>query len=198
MHKPYAESCDQNREPILTVIAPLLAEARAVLEIGSGTGQHAVYFAAHLPQLVWHTSDLEANHAGIRMWLEEAGLDNLRPPLALDVGRGPWPSLEVDTVFTANTFHIMAFEQVAAMIAGVGALLPAGGRFIAYGPFNYGGRYTSQSNACFDAWLRRRDAAGGIRDFEAVDALAREAGLGLERDYAMPANNRILCWRRRP
>lgn len=196
MSRPYSESCDQNRDPILAVLRPLLAQARNLLEIGSGTGQHAVYFAAALPHLTWHTSDLPANHAGIRAWLEEAGLPNVRPPLALDVTATEWPALAVDAVFTANTFHIVSPQAAAAMVAGVGALLPPGGCFIAYGPFNYGGRYTSNSNARFDQWLKARDPASGIKDFERLDALASAAGMQLEQDIAMPANNRTLCWRR--
>lgn len=196
MPKPYSEACDQNRDPILAVLRPLLAEARSVLEIGSGTGQHAVYFGARLPHLTWHTSDLPANHAGIRQWLTEAGLPNLRPPIALDVTAGDWTVPAVDAVYTANTFHIVSDAAAAAMIAGVGALLPAGGRFIAYGPFNYGGRYTSESNARFDQWLKARDPDSGIKDFEALDALAHRAGMHLEQDTAMPANNRTLCWRK--
>lgn len=197
MPKPYAESCDQNRAPILAVIEPLLAESRAVLEIASGTGQHAVFFAGRLPWLSWQTSDLEANLAGIGMWLDEATLENLPPPLALDVGRRPWPEVDADAVFTANSFHIMSQAQVEATIAGVAALLAAGGQFLVYGPFNYAGRYTSESNARFDAWLQARDPLSGIRDFETVNALAEQAGLALEGDYAMPANNRILHWRKR-
>ncbi|AKH21537.1 DUF938 domain-containing protein [Sedimenticola thiotaurini] len=195
--KPYSESCEQNREPILSVIQPLFADLTQILEIGSGTGQHAVYFAARMPHLVWHTSDCAEYHAGIRLWLEEAALPNVRPPLHLDVARSDWPTLGVDGVFSANTAHIMHWPEVEAMFAGVGALLPAGGRFALYGPFNYQGRFTSASNARFDGWLKQRDPAMGVRDFEALDGLAREAGMLLMDDFEMPANNRILCWQRR-
>jgi len=194
--KPYSESCDQNREPILAVIGPLLQDARSLLEIGSGTGQHAVYFARALPHLVWHTSDCLEYHPGIRLWLEEAALANTRPPLQLDVARSDWPELEVDAVFSANTAHIMHWHEVAAMFAGVGRLLPTGGRFLLYGPFNYHGRFTSDSNARFDQWLKARDPGMGVRDFEALSQLAEEAGLQLRQDFEMPANNRILYWQR--
>ena len=194
--KPYSESCDQNRGPILRVIAPLLVDRQVVLEIGSGTGQHAVFFARQMPHLVWHTSDRVENHPGIRSWLDEADLPNLPPPLALDVVRDPWPVLGVDAVFSANTAHIMGWPAVQAMFRGVGDLLPADGLFLLYGPFNYGGAYTSDSNARFDQWLKGRDPESGIRDFEALERLAREAGMRLHDDYPMPANNRILCWRR--
>jgi cyclopropane fatty-acyl-phospholipid synthase-like methyltransferase len=194
--KPHSEACDRNRDPILKVIRPVLAGCSAVLEIGSGTGQHAVYFAAAMPHLVWHPSDREEYLPGIRLWIEEAGLPNLRPPLGLDVNAVPWRHPPVDAVFSANTAHIMHWPEVRALIAGVGALLPPGGAFLLYGPFNYNGRYTSDSNRHFDAWLKARDPDSGIRPFEDVDALATEAGLTLQRDVAMPANNRILYWRK--
>ncbi len=193
--KPYAEACDRNRDPILEVLRGHFADRRRVLEIGSGTGQHAVHFAAALPQLAWQTSDLEANLAGIRLWLEEARLPNLPPPLALDVC-DPWPAARFDAVFTANTLHIMSWEGVRALFAALPGVLKEDGVLAVYGPFNYGGAFTSASNAAFDAWLKRRSPASGIRDFGAVDALARSSGLTLVEDRAMPANNRALVWRR--
>ncbi len=195
--KPYAESCDQNREPILEVLRPLLKEARSVLEIGSGTGQHAVYFSPHLPHLTWQTSDLVENHAGINLWLEEKELDNALPPLALDVLKGPWPEQHYGAVFSANTVHIMEWEAVKALFAGVGRVLTSGGLFILYGPFNYGGRYTSESNARFDGWLKARNPQSAIRNFEDLDALAKSAGMLLYADIEMPVNNRTLVWRKR-
>ncbi len=194
--KPYAESCDQNREPILEVLAPTLASHHHLLEIGSGTGQHAVWFGRKLPHLTWQTSDLPEQHDGIRMWLAEAALPNVLPPLALDTRDHPWPEIEADCVFSANTAHIMDDEGVAGMFRGVGELLPSGGLFLLYGPFNYGGCYTSDSNARFDQWLRQRDPASGIKDFETLDRLARAAGMVLVVDHAMPTNNRTLCWRK--
>lgn len=196
MTKPFAESSEQNKQPILAVIRPWLEEARAVLEIGSGTGQHAVFFAGAMPHLLWHTSDLPENHAGIEQWLAEANRPNLRGPATLDATQAEWPELEVDAVFTANTLHIMDWAACEALMAGVGRLLPPGGRLIAYGPFNYGGRYTSASNEQFDQWLKMRDPASGIRNFEDLDACANASGLVLEADVAMPANNRTLCWRK--
>jgi Cyclopropane fatty acid synthase and related methyltransferases len=192
--KPTAESCLQNRAPILAVLREVLAERRRLLEIGSGTGQHAVYFAPELPHLTWQTSDLIENHPAILAWLADAGAANILPPLPLDVRHGPWPEATVDAVFSANTAHIMGWPAVEAMFAGVGRILEPGGVFALYGPFNYGGQYTAASNSRFDAWLRQRDPASGVRDFEALDELARKAGLGLWRDYAMPADNRTLIW----
>ncbi len=196
LDKPFSQACENNRAPILAVIKPLFAECRAVLEIGSGTGQHAVYFAAELPHLQWLTSDREEGHAGIRAWIDEASLPNLRPPLSLDVQQQPWPELEVDAVFSANTAHIMSWPMVEAFFAGVAALLPGGGAFVLYGPFNYANRYTSDSNAAFDRRLKARDPLSGIRNFEDLQRLAGEGGMSFVRDYAMPANNRILHWRK--
>lgn len=193
--KPFSESCVQNRDPILAILRTLFTDRRHVLEIGSGTGQHAVYFAADLPHLVWQTADVPQHHPGIQAWLEEAALPNVLPPLALDVNDTAWRSGRYDAVFSANTLHIMGWPEVERFFAGVGAVLGAGGILTIYGPFNYGGHYTSESNARFDAWLKARDPASGVRDFEAVDALARSQGLLLQQDIAMPANNRTLVWR---
>ena len=194
--KPYSESCVQNRDPILSIIEPLFRDRKNVLEIGSGTGQHAVYFSARMPHLTWHTSDLAGNHAGIRAWLDEAALPNTTGPFSLDVLDRPWSVPAADAVFSANTTHIMHWNAVVALFEGVGKLLAHEGLFCLYGPFNYGGEYTSESNAQFDEWLHERDPLSGIRDFEDLDRLATQAGMRLEHDYGMPANNRILCWRK--
>lgn len=194
--KPYAASCDENREPILAVLKQLLPEHQAVLEIGSGTGQHAVYFGEQLAHLIWQTSDQLEYHAGIQAWLAEAQLPNVLPPLLLDVRQAIWPSLKVDAAFSANTLHIMSWDAVQACFAGVGRLLPANGLFIVYGPFNYAGQFTSRSNERFDQWLKQRDPKSGIRSFEDLNLLAAKAGMELQADYEMPVNNRILVWRK--
>lgn len=194
--KPYAESCAQNRDPILAVLREVFADRHDVLEIASGTGQHAVYFGAALAHLTWRTSELPENHAGIQAWLDEAALDNVMSPMALDVDDAVWPVPEVDAVFNANTVHIVAWPAVERMFAGIGRVLAPGGLLCLYGPFNYGGAFTSESNARFDAWLKARDPVSGIRDFEALDRLAHAQGLVLERDIEMPVNNRTLVWRR--
>jgi SAM-dependent methyltransferase len=195
MDKPFAPSCERNKAPILQVLKPLYARVSRVLEVGSGTGQHAVHFAAALPHLVWQCSEVPANLRGLRLWLDEAALPNLPPPLALDVSQGlppgPW-----DAVFTANTLHIMGWSEVQRLFDGLAAVLPHGGLFTAYGPFNVDGRFTSEGNARFDAELRQADPRRGIRDLQAVDALARAAGLQLLADEPMPANNRCFSWRR--
>lgn len=194
--KPFAESCAQNREPILAVLHELLAGRSHLLEIGSGTGQHAVYFAGEFPQLQWQTSDLEENHDGIRAWLSEDTQDNILPPVALDVRDAHWPVGPYDAVFSANTAHIMSWVAVQQMFAGIGRVLAPGGVFALYGPFNYGGHYTSESNARFDVWLKQRDPLSAIRNFEDLDRLAHAAGMQLWRDYEMPVNNRTLVWRK--
>jgi cyclopropane fatty-acyl-phospholipid synthase-like methyltransferase len=194
LNKPYAESCEQNRDPILSVIEPLLRDKLSLLEVGSGTGQHAVYFARAMPQLNWYTSDRSENLPGIQMWLDEAELENLHPPIELDVRRS-WPDLQVDAIFSANTLHIMSWSDVQAFFSGIPDVLNRGGILLVYGPFNYNRAYTSNSNAQFDAWLKARDPQSGIRDFEDINALALQAGLQLYADYPMPANNRTLCWK---
>lgn len=194
MSKKYAEACDRNRDPILSVLRILLADCKSVLEIGSGTGQHAVYFAEHMPHLVWHTSDLLQNHEDIRQWIKESSLENLRLPLALDVTDKQWPILGVDAIFSANTAHIMSWNAVQAFFSGVGKLLPAGGIFALYGPFNYGNTYTSSSNAEFDGWLKRRDPESGIRNYEDLVSLAITNGMVLKEDHQMPVDNRLLIW----
>jgi cyclopropane fatty-acyl-phospholipid synthase-like methyltransferase len=193
--KPYAESCDQNRAPILAVLSRLFASAGRVLEIGSGTGQHAVHFADAMPHLVWQTSDRIENHPGILAWLDEAALPNTRPPIDLDVS-GPWPAQVYDAVFSANTVHIMSWAEVQSCFKGVASVLVPGGRFALYGPSNYAGEYTSDSNRRFDAWLKQRDPLSGIRDFRDLEQLAESQGLLCVEDIEMPVNNRILVWQR--
>ncbi len=196
INKPYAEACDRNKVPILSVIESLFADCSSVLEIGSGTGQHAVFFAGKLPHLIWHTSDLRENHADIKAWLSEAETANLRAPVVLDVCQPEWPVLKIDAVFSANTVHIMHRDAVECLFAGVGQLLPEQGKFVLYGPFNINNQYTSESNANFDLWLKARDPKSGIRNFEDLNALAQASGLSFKQDYEMPANNRILYWQK--
>ena len=197
VEKPFSPACERNAGPILEVLRRHLDGARRVLEVGSGTGQHAVHFAAAMPWLSWQASDRAENLPGIQAWLDEAGLPNTPAPVELDVRR--WPAIAgapFDAVFSANTLHIMGWPQVQAFFGGVEASLADGGTLVVYGPFNRGGSYSSDSNREFDAWLRARDPASGIRDFEAVDALARGAGLHLLEEADMPANNQCVVWRR--
>jgi SAM-dependent methyltransferase len=206
--KPFAPACERNRGPILEVLRRHFDGRRRVLEIGSGTGQHAVHFAAAMPWLSWQCSDLGERLPGIRAWLDEAGLPNAPPPLALDLADAGWPraldaggpgaggAARFDAAFSANVLHIVAWPLVESLFAGLDAALADDATLAVYGPFNYRGEYSSASNREFDAWLRARDPASGIRDFEAVDALARAIGFRLVDDVAMPANNRTLVWRR--
>ncbi len=194
--KPFSPACESNKRAILGVLRRHLAHVPWVLEIGSGTGQHAVFFAEALPGLVWQTSDLPQNHAGIRAWIEDTRLPNVRPPLVLDAAAPEWPVESAPAVFSANTVHIMSWPVVQAFVRGVGRVLEPGGVFLLYGPFNYGGAYTSASNARFDEWLGQRDPASAIRDFEALEREADAAGLGLREDAEMPANNRLLVFAR--
>jgi cyclopropane fatty-acyl-phospholipid synthase-like methyltransferase len=191
--KPFAPACERNRDPILALLRKYFADRRSVLEVGSGTGQHAVHFAAALPWLSWQCADLPQQLPGIRQWLEEAGLPNTPPPLALDVC-GTWPTGPYDAVFSANVLHIVGWPEVEAFFTGVGGVLGGTGMLVVYGPFNAGGNYTSASNRDFDMWLKARDPRSGIRDVEAVQALAAQVGLRAVDDVAMPANNRCLVW----
>jgi len=196
MNKPYSESCDQNKDPILAIISPIFSSHNSVLEIGSGTGQHAVYFAGEMPQLQWYTSDCRSYIEGINLWLEEARLPNIIAPVELNVTTSKWPKIDVDAVFTANSIHIMNWNEVVHFMDGVGKLLGDKGDLVIYGPFNYGGSYTSESNERFDQWLKSRDPKSGIKHFEDMISLADENRLRLISDYSMPANNRILHFRK--
>jgi SAM-dependent methyltransferase len=213
-----SEACERNKGPILEILTGALARSRKVLEIGSGTGQHATHFAAHLPHVIWQPSDTGDYLTGLRERIAterrpsgqrgnpqrglarkppagaNEGTPNLRPPLELDVRDLPWPVEPVDAVFTANTLHIMSWDAVKALFRGIGAVLNGPGVLCIYGPFRYGGRYTSASNAEFDRFLRARDPASGIRDFEEVNTLSSEQGLSLLADHPMPANNQFMIW----
>lgn len=192
----HSDACERNQDPILAVLRQEFRACQRVLEIGSGTGQHAVHFATHLPHLRWQPSEMSPVPETLGARIRLANLANLRAPLALDVRQLPWPATGADAVFSANTLHIMSWESVGDFFRGVGAALTRGGVLCVYGPFRYGGAHTSPSNAEFDAWLGRRDPDSAIRDFEAVDALARTQQLHLVADHAMPANNRTLVWQR--
>jgi cyclopropane fatty-acyl-phospholipid synthase-like methyltransferase len=194
LSKPYSESCDQNKLSIQEVLAPYLEDGVNVLEIGSGTGQHSLFFASEAPKVTWQASDLASNLPGIRAWQATANLPNLPGPVELDV-TGHWPELFYEILFSANTFHIMNDEQVEQCLLHSVDCLKPGGHFVVYGPFNYGGDYTSASNERFDYWLKSRDPQSGIKDFEWLDAIAQRVGYCLIADIAMPANNRTLVWR---
>ena len=191
MEKPFSPSCERNKDPILSVIRSLLINKKSVLEVGSGTGQHAVYFAKEMPWLTWQCSELQENLSGLDMWITEAALSNLPPPVNLDVSTSSLRS-QFDVVYTANTLHIMGIEEVTYFFKLIGEWAGSVKDVLIYGPFNYGGKYTSASNAQFDSWLKNRDPVSGIRDFEWIIDLASQNHLTLESDVEMPANNRLL------
>jgi SAM-dependent methyltransferase len=196
--KPHASSCDRNREPILAILKPLMADRQRVLELGSGTGQHAVHFAAAMPHLSWQTSERAGQGQGIPLWLADAALPNTPPPLSLDVGQPDWPlgGQTFDAVFTANTLHYMPWPAVQALFAHLPQALAPDALFVAYGPFRIDGRHISDSNVQFDGWLAGVDPAFAVRDLAEVDALARAAGLQQLARHSMPANNFTVVWRR--
>ncbi|MCC4601876.1 DUF938 domain-containing protein [Xanthomonas melonis] len=209
--KPFSPACARNRDPILAVLQRHFADRHHVLEIGAGTGQHAVHFAAAMPWLQWQASDHADHLPGMQQWLDEAALPNTPPPIPLQAvvmpapGLAPLPAMPVlpdgqrgfDAIYSANTLHIMGWPQVQALFAGLPALMAPDAVLAIYGPFNRNGQFTSDSNRAFDAMLRERDPASGIRDAEAVDALAAAAGLRLIDDVALPANNHCRVWLRR-
>lgn len=195
---PVSDACERNKEPILSVLRACFADRTLVLEIGSGTGQHAVYFARHLPHLAWQPTE-QLNYLpdlAARVRLE--GGSNLRAPTVLDVRQAVWPARSVDAVFTANTLHIMSWPAVVALYRGVAEVLAPGGVLCVYGPFRYGGEYTSESNGEFDRMLKERDPLSGIRDIEALCELAGPYGLSLVADHDLPANNRLLVFDKEP
>lgn len=195
--KPFAAACERNRAPILETLREEFAGVRRVLEIGSGTGQHAAWLAPRLPELRWLATDLPEQLRGIAAWLEDAAADNLEGPVALDVTGQPWPELGlVDAAFSANTAHIMPTEAVEAMFRGLGTLLPPAAPFCLYGPFNEGGEHTGEGNRIFDCSLRSVDPAMGLRDVAWLEEVAGQAGFRLEKAQPMPSDNRILVWRR--
>lgn len=196
MSKPFSAPSERNREPILATLREYFADRRRVLEIGSGTGQHAVHFATAMPQLIWQSSDRSENLEGITAWLDEAALPNTPAALQLDVATGPWPNTQYDAVFSANTLHIMSWQEVEAFFAALPRLTIASAKLAIYGPFNVDGRFTSDSNAAFDASLKAAAPHRGIRDVADVDALAAAVGFVLRADVEMPANNRLRLWQR--
>lgn len=194
--KPFAESSEQNKQVILAIIQPLFSKLKRVLEIASGTGQHAVYFSQVMPDLNWQPSDLENALPGIQSWVNESGLENLNQPLALDVSSINWPQQTFDAIFSANSLHIMSQQHVKDFFSNVDRVLDKNGLITIYGPFNYQGQFTSESNQHFDAWLKSRNPDSGIKEFEWCNQLAESAGFKLIADHEMPQNNRILIWQK--
>jgi cyclopropane fatty-acyl-phospholipid synthase-like methyltransferase len=195
---PLSAACERNKDPILEVLRIRLAGRSQVLEIGSGTGQHAAYFARALEHLIWHPTEQLAYLADLAERVKLEGSHNLRAPTLLDVRQAVWPVRSVDAIFTANTLHIMSWAEVTALFRGVGNVLAPGGVLCIYGPFRYSGRYTSDSNQEFDRMLQERDPLSGLRDIEAITPLAGQYGLSLDADHDLPANNRLLVFAKEP
>jgi SAM-dependent methyltransferase len=195
---PFSAACERNKDPILEVLRLRFADRTQVLEIGSGTGQHAVYFAQALGHLTWHPTEQLVYLEDLTERVKLEGPGNLRPPTLLDVRQAVWPVRGVDAMFTANTLHIMSWPEVMALFNGIGTVLAPGGVLCIYGPFRYAGRYTSDSNQEFDRMLQERDPQSGLRDIEAVSLLADQYGLRLDADFDLPANNRLLVFTKEP
>jgi len=195
MDKPFAQSCENNKNAILEQLKSEMVNVRTVLEIASGTGQHAVHFAQQLPHLTWQTSDLAITHEGINAWINESKLTNVSLPLEIDLAL-PWDHVtgDIDAIFTSNIIHYVDWAFVENFFESAGKLLSKNGKLCIYGPFKYDGQFTTPSNAEFDLWLKSGDAQRGVRDIEKVSELARQNGLSLEGDYDMPANNRFLVF----
>jgi len=193
---PRSEACERNQGPILQILKQWFLSPGVVLEIGSGTGQHAVHFAQNLPHLIWQPTDRADNLPGIESWVNQAGLANLRLPLKLDVRDAHWPLDRARYAFTANTAHIMSWPEVEATFDGIQRILEPRGYLCVYGPFNRDGKFTSESNKAFDEMLRAKNPEMGVRDDRAMISLGRKHGLSFSAEYAMPANNRVLVWTR--
>jgi SAM-dependent methyltransferase len=192
-----APSPERNKQPILEVLARVLPPRGLVLEIGSGTGQHVAHFARALPALTFQPSEMDVErHASIEAWVADGNLSNVKPPLAIDVTKHPWPVSAADAVVCINVIHISPWEATLALMAGVGRILPASGVLVTYGPYMRGGAHTSQSNEAFDAYLRARNPLWGVRDIDKVAEVAGNEGLALEEAVPMPANNFTLVWRK--
>ncbi|CAH9018372.1 class I SAM-dependent methyltransferase [Candidatus Nitrosacidococcus sp. I8] len=196
--KYFSQACENNKQPILERLKVIFKDTGEVLEIGSGTGQHAAYFSRQLPYLTWQPSEKDIESVAILKenlsTLESS--TNLYNPIILNVAQNPWSVSTIEGIFSANTLHICAWEEVQSFFQRVGEILKPNGMICIYGPFRYHNTYTSVSNEQFDTWLKSRNPKQGIRDFEAVNKLAQIAGLSLQQDYAMPANNQLLVWQK--
>lgn len=197
MDLPISEAAERNKEPILKVLKKVIRVGdRRLLEIGAGTGQHAVFFAPQFPQLEWTATEAAAPLPLLNRRIQESQIPNLTPPRKMTVGEDSIPNRTYDLVFTANTFHIMSWKECKTLIKELSGALQEGGRFVVYGPFNYGGTYTSDSNAEFDKYIKEKFPSGGLRAFEDVSNAMAKHGFELVQDFEMPANNRTLVFRR--
>jgi cyclopropane fatty-acyl-phospholipid synthase-like methyltransferase len=201
MTVPFSEACENNKRPILAHLQNVFRAGSTVLEIGSRTAQHVTFFAEMMPSVRWQPTDIAENMPILVEALADCKHANIAPPVMLDVTMNPWPldamvTNAFDGVFSANTLHIMPASAVEHFFKGVGKALGTKGQLCVYGPFKYNGKFTTQSNADFDVWLKEKYPESGIRDFEWVDELARVQGFSLVNDFDMPANNQLLVWAR--
>lgn len=196
MNKPFSEACEINKEPILQVLKQYFEKPGQVLEIGAGTGQHAIHFAANLAHLNWCSSDRAENLPGIQLWFNEVELTNLKTPVEIDVCHHQWSDDPVDYVYSANTVHIMSWAQVECLFEFLASAMKPAAIFVLYGPFSYNGKHVSESNIRFDQWLKARDPLSGVRDVEALEKLAAVHHMQLLADVEMPINNRSLIWQK--
>ncbi|MGV6852684.1 MAG: DUF938 domain-containing protein [bacterium] len=195
MNKPFAESCEKNKHVILDVLRQQIPDQKLnLLEFSAGTGQHAVFLAPHFPKLTWYPTELDEQIPGLLMWLEEYPYPTIQPPIRYQLGLDRWPDVQADIVYTANTLHIMRWEHVCLFIQHMGENLRKKARFIVYGPFNFDGQFTSESNRKFDQWLKSIESHRGIRDFEAIQTEMNKAKIQHLQTIAMPANNFILIF----
>lgn len=194
MEKPFAPACERNQDPILNILQSLLVNKKAVFEVGSGTGQHAVYFAKNMPHIVWQTSDLVEKHNGINLWIDASKLKNVKAPISFDVNKDELESNHYDAVFTANTFHIMSWEECCKCISKLSEALKTNGSFILYGPFNFNGQFTAGSNENFDQHLKSQDPKMGIRDFSDIERICNKYNMLFVEKFEMPSNNFILVF----
>ncbi len=194
MNKPCSPSAERNKEPILNVLKEELSSQQSVLEIGSGTGQHACYFSAALPHILWQPTELKENIPAIQQWMQEQHCSNLLEPKILNVDDQPWPYQNIDTCFTCNTFHIVGQSSVKSIFNGCKSVLHESGKLCVYGPFALKGKHTSESNEHFDHQLRASNPNSGIRDLFVLDDIAQQHGFKPHRKLAMPANNFFVVW----
>ena len=194
--RKYSEACEQNKDPILEILKLVFNDVKSVLEIASGTGQHAVYFAKHLQHITWQPSELNENLASIRSWSQGASLINLLPVIELNINHQPWPITQTDAIFIANSFHIVSLGTVNNFFTQASKIITRHGKLAVYGPFSYGGKHISQSNQDFDEYLQGRDPLSGIKDFDVINEIANTQNLVFLHDYRMPVNNRLLVWQK--
>ena len=191
---PFSQACENNKTPILKVLKPFISDQQSLLEIAGGTGQHGEFFAKSFPNLLWQTSDLPSAVADLNHRISAANLKNLPPALTLDVNNSNWSMDKYELLFTANSLHIMPENSVENFFSGIPNVLQQNGLVFIYGPFKYGGKFTTKSNAEFDEWLKEKDPRSGIRDFEVISELAASRSLNLVDDVDMPSNNQLLIF----